>query len=83
LARLEALRKALRLDVIPVDAERAKRSAEAHARWGRGNHAAKLTFGDCFAYELATSFDCPLLFVGNDFAQTNVRSAIDWTAPSG
>ena len=81
--RFEALRKALSLDVVPVDAERARRAAEAHATWGRGNHPAKLNFGDCFAYELATSSDCPLLFVGNDFVQTNVRSAIDWTAPSG
>ena len=76
--RLEALRKALSLEVIPVDAERAKRTAAAHARWGRGNHPAKLNFGDCFAYELATSFACPLLFVGNDFWQTDVRRAIDW-----
>ena len=74
--RLEALRQALSLDVIPVDAERAKRAAEAHARWGRGNHPAKLNFGDCFAYELATSLSCPLLFIGDDFTQTDVRSAI-------
>ncbi len=81
--RLEALRNALRLEVVPIDAERAKRTAEAHARWGRGDHAAKLNFGDCFAYELANSLNCPLLFVGNDFSQTDVRSAIDGTAPRG
>jgi ribonuclease VapC len=81
LAQLETLRSALSLDVIPLDAERAKRAADAHARWGRGNHVATLNFGDCFAYELATSCDCPLLFVGDDFRQTDVRCAIDGPAP--
>jgi len=81
--RLEVLRSSLGLNIIPVDAERAKRTAEAHASWGRGNHPAKLNFGDCFAYELSISLDCPLLFVGNDFSQTDVKAAIDWTAITG
>ena len=38
--------------------------------------AADLNFGDCFAYDLARSHNCPLLFIGNDFAKTDIRSAI-------
>jgi ribonuclease VapC len=75
--RFERLRRAVSLTVVPVDEDRAQRAANAHARWGKGHHPAKLNFGDCFAYELAMSFDCALLFVGNDFGQTDVRRAID------
>jgi ribonuclease VapC len=35
-----------------------------------------LNFGDCFAYELTRERGCPLLFVGDDFAATDVRSAL-------
>lgn len=76
LTRLETLLDILHPDVIPLDAERARRAANAHAQWGRGNHAAKLNFRDCFAYELAIACDCPLLFVGDDFRKTDVRCAI-------
>ena len=61
--------------VIPLTAERARRAIDAYRRFGKGFHPARLNFGDCFAYELATSRDCPLLYVGEDFAQTDVRAA--------
>jgi len=32
--------------------------------------------GDTFAYELAQRLACPLLYVGDDFSRTDVRSAI-------
>lgn len=54
----------------------ARRVAEAHGRWGKGAHPAALNFGDCFAYELAHTNRCALLFVGKDFAQTDIVSAI-------
>ena len=51
--------------------------ADAYRRWGKGYHRVSLNFGDCFAYALAEERDCPLLFVGNDFTQTDIVSAID------
>jgi hypothetical protein len=54
----------------------ARRVAAAYARWGKGNHRAALNVGDCFAYEVAKHHACPLLYVGRDFARTDVRSAI-------
>lgn len=60
------------LEIVPVTAAVARRVAEAYGRWGKGVHAAGLNFGDCFAYEAATSHGCPLLFVGDDFARTDV-----------
>ncbi len=64
------------LETIPVTAAVAQRVSAAHAQWGRGIHRAALNFGDCFAYALAKEFDCPLLFVGNDFARTDLQAAL-------
>ena len=63
-------------EVDPVTAFVARQAAAAYGRWGKGNHPAKLNFGDCFAYELATRRACPLLFVGEDFSKTDVKRAL-------
>ena len=63
-------------EVIPVTDERTRVISEVYSRWGKGFHSAGLNFGDCFAYATAKEFDCPLLYVGQDFARTDVRSAI-------
>jgi hypothetical protein len=34
--------------------------------------SAALNFGDCFAYEMAKENGCPLLYVGDDFAKTDL-----------
>ncbi len=82
-ARSRGLEEAMKLlldgidpTVIPVTAAEAGRVSEAHARWGRGSHPAKLNFGDCFAYAVAIQHGCPLLFVGDDFARTDVVPAL-------
>jgi ribonuclease VapC len=38
-------------------------------------HPAKLNFGDCFSYACAKHLKSPLLFMGNDFAQTDIEAA--------
>ena len=43
------------------------------ARFGTSG---RLNFGDCFAYALAIERDEPLLFKGDDFSHTDVRSAL-------
>lgn len=72
---MAALVDGLGLDIVPVSASAAARVAEAYARWGKGVHAAALNFGDCFAYALARETGSPLLFVGDDFALTDVEPA--------
>jgi len=62
--------------VVNVTPASARRTAEAYSRWGKGIHPARLNLGDCFAYELAKSNGCPLLYVGEDFARTDVLSAL-------
>jgi ribonuclease VapC len=75
-ARLEDLIQELGVELMPVTVEAAYRSRVAHAEFGRGNHPAKLNFGDCFAYALAKITREPLLFIGNDFAQTDIEPAL-------
>lgn len=38
-------------------------------------HPARLNFGDCFSYAAAKELKSPLLFVGNDFIQTDIEAA--------
>jgi ribonuclease VapC len=45
-------------------------------RFGKGRHPARLNLGDCFAYALARRLDVPLLYKGDDFARTDIRSAL-------
>jgi ribonuclease VapC len=61
------------LIVEPVTLAQAKAALTAYALYhGR---PARLNLGDCFAYALAQDKDAPLLFKGNDFKQTGMRSA--------
>ena len=74
--RFEDLVSALRLEIMPVTVDDAHRTRAAHNDYGRGNHRARLNYGDCFAYALAKSRGEPLLFKGNDFAQTDIEPAL-------
>lgn len=73
---LSILVESLQLQVEPVTGAVARQVGAAYARWGKGLHPAGLNFGDCFAYALAFERDLPLLYVGNDFKKTDVRSAL-------
>jgi ribonuclease VapC len=66
----------LGFEIEAVTPASARRIATAYARWGRGAHPAGLNFGDCFSYEVAKEHSCPLLFVGEDFAKTDLQSAL-------
>ena len=59
----------------PVDAELAQTALNAWQRFGNGQHAAGLNFGDCFAYALAAHRGEALLFKGRDFSHTDVLQA--------
>lgn len=73
---LDQLLGAMRAEIVPVTETQARRAADSHRRYGRGHHAARLNFGDCFAYALAMETGEPLLFKGDDFAKTDVVRAL-------
>lgn len=66
----------LGLEVVGVTSASARRISEAYRIWGKGVHPAALNFGDCFAYELAKEHACPLLYVADDFARTDIEAAL-------
>lgn len=61
--------------IEPVTAEQGQHARQAFLDFGKGRHKAGLNFGDCFAYALAKESAEPLLFKGNDFAETDIRAA--------
>ncbi|MDB5437578.1 MAG: twitching motility protein PilT [Caulobacteraceae bacterium] len=66
----------LDMDVVSIDEEGSLMAAAAYARWGKGVDPAALNIIDMFSYALAKANDCPLLYIGNDFARTDIRSAL-------
>jgi ribonuclease VapC len=74
--RLDGLIVQTEILAEPVTLEQANIARAAYRDFGRGSgHPAQLNFGDCFAYALAKSMREPLLFKGDDFAQTDVAIA--------
>jgi ribonuclease VapC len=75
-AEMERLIDGLGFEVVSVTPASARRIAQAYELWGKGVHPAALNLGDCFAYEVAKEHGCRLLYVGKDFAQTDVGSVL-------
>lgn len=61
--------------IINDEAALSNGALSAFLRFGKGNDPARLNLADCFAYALAKSLDLPLLYKGDDFAKTDIRSA--------
>lgn len=74
--KLDELLGESQIEVVPVTADHARLARGAFAQFGKGRHPAKLNFGDCFSYALAKASGHPLLFVGNDFSQTDLVAAL-------
>lgn len=70
---LEELLGRLEVEVVPVDVELAEEAIVCWRRFGKGRHRASLNFGDTFSYALARQLGQPLVFVGDDFAHTDVE----------
>lgn len=71
--RLDELLRVLGVEVVDVTRRQAEVARLAHRRFGRGSgSAARLNYGDCYAYALAVTEGEPLLFVGEDFTHTDI-----------
>ena len=71
-ARLVELIDLLGVEIIAFDAAQFSLAQEAHLRYGKGRHPAGLNFGDCLSYAAAKSRGARLLYVGEDFARTDL-----------
>ena len=72
---LDTLLERAEVELVPVTVEHLEAARRAWRRFGKGNHPARLNFGDCFAYALAEVAGEPLLFKGEDFARTDIEAA--------
>ena len=75
LEKLDALLRELDVTVVPFGEREYRAALDAFLRFGRGRHKAALSFGDCFAYAVADTANDSLLFIGNDFSQTDITPA--------
>jgi ribonuclease VapC len=60
---------------VPFERRHWRAAQDAFIRFGKGRHPAALNLGDCMSYATASVADEPLLFVGNDFARTDIAPA--------
>jgi ribonuclease VapC len=67
--------EAFEVEVIPFGGSHWEVAMEAFLRYGKGRHPAALNYGDCMTYATARLAEKPLLFVGKDFAQTDIQAA--------
>jgi ribonuclease VapC len=74
--RFDEFFRASGIELVPVDAAQANAARTAWRHFGRHRHSARLNFGDCFAYALAKESGDTLLFQGEDFARTDIVSAL-------
>jgi len=64
--------------IEPVTPEQARIARQAYRDFGKGSgHPANLNFGDCFSYALARDKREPMLWKGDDFLHTGLRSALE------
>jgi len=68
LAEIQAL-------VIPFARNHISIFFAAFRRYGKGRHPARLNMGDCFTYAIAKAAGMEVLYVGDDFSQTDLESA--------
>jgi ribonuclease VapC len=75
--RLDEFIKESRIVIEAVSPRQALLARAAWRDYGRGSGSpARLNFGDCLAYALAREFSEAILYKGNDFSQTDLRSAL-------
>lgn len=76
LNRWEEFYRRADIAIEPFTPEQAAIAHRAWSKYGKGRHPAGLNFGDCFSYALAKALDEPLLYKGQDFSKTDIRSAV-------
>ena len=61
--------------IVPFTEAHFGTAVGAWLKYGKGRHPAGLNFGDCLSYAVAKLAGMPLLFVGDDFLQTDLLVA--------
>lgn len=73
---VDALLEEAGITVMAIDEDHGRLAVEAFARYGKGRgHPAQLNLADCLSYACAMKSGSPLLFKGDDFSRTDIRTA--------
>jgi ribonuclease VapC len=65
------------IQIMAFDLAQVREASVAYDRYGKGiNSKTRLNLGDCAAYALAKRVKAPLLFKGNDFTHTDLKSCL-------
>jgi ribonuclease VapC len=76
---LDALAKLVEdadIEIVSFDRDQSEQAIQAFQLYGKGRHRAQLNICDCAAYALAKGLNAPLLYKGNDFAATDIVTAL-------
>lgn len=74
-SRFDDFAREFDIEILPFTAEHAREARRARRLYGKP-HPAQLNFGDCMVYGVARHEREPLLFKGEDFAQTDIEPAL-------
>jgi len=74
-ANLSAFLRSVDAEMVPFDADHYDAALNAFIRYGKGRHPARLNFGDCMSYAVASLAGLPLLYTGDDFSKTDIEAA--------
>ena len=61
------------IELVEVGEDDARAAIGAWRRFGKGDHPASLSYGDCFVYTLAEATGYPVVCGGDDFAAHRSR----------
>jgi ribonuclease VapC len=62
-------------EIVAFSPEHYEAAVDAFLRFGKGRHPARLNFGDCMSYAIASVAGLPLLYTGSDFSKTDIQAA--------
>ena len=71
---LERMLDELDVQEVPLGEVHWREALDAYRRFGKGRHPAGLNLADCLTYAVAKLAGEPLLFVGDDFSQTDIEA---------
>jgi ribonuclease VapC len=70
--QLQRFLREAEVEIVPFGEEHWEAAMDAFLRYGKGRHPARLNFGDCLAYAMASVAGDALLFSGDDFSRTDL-----------
>ncbi len=72
--KLDAILDECHIEIVPFDLHQLMHARAALRTYSKGR--SRPNFGDCFSYALAKATGEPLLYKGEDFAKTDIASAL-------